>query len=119
MAFADFEEQLEFGSELQETLGHFWALEQNLDENNAELAIVHATHPIAELYDSMSEKLADNPEFDYWIETYDLESGGFDESGVASFNVMTPTTVSLDYFYIEAGEELVLTVSASLSERVL
>ncbi len=64
MAFADTDEKLEFGSELQETLGHFWALEQNLDENNAELALVHATHPIAELYDSMSEKLADNPEFD-------------------------------------------------------
>jgi len=64
MAFADSEEKLEFGSELQETLGHFWALEQNLDENNTELALVHATHPIAELYDSMSEKLTDNPDFD-------------------------------------------------------
>ena len=64
MAFADSDKKLEFGAELQETLGHFWALELNLDENNAELALVHATHPIAELYDSMSEKLADNPEFD-------------------------------------------------------
>jgi predicted house-cleaning noncanonical NTP pyrophosphatase (MazG superfamily) len=64
MAFADSDKKLEFGSELQETLGHFWALEQNLDENNAELAIVHATHPIAELYGSMKEKLADNPNFD-------------------------------------------------------
>lgn len=64
MAFADSEEKLEFGSELQETLGHFWALELNLDENNTELALVHATHPIAELYGSMSEKLTDHPEFD-------------------------------------------------------
>ena len=64
MAFADSEEKLEFGSELQETLGHFWALEQNLDENNSELALIHATHPIAELYGSMSEKLVDNPDFD-------------------------------------------------------
>jgi hypothetical protein len=64
MTFADSEEKLEFGSELQETLGHFWALEQNLDENNAELALVHATHPIAELYNSMSEKLVENPDFD-------------------------------------------------------
>ena len=64
MAFADSEEKLEFGSELQETLGHFWALELNLDENNSELALVHAAHPIAELYGSMSEKLADHPEFD-------------------------------------------------------
>jgi hypothetical protein len=62
MAFADSEEKLEFGSELQETLGHFWALELNLDENNSELALIHAAHPIAELYGSMSEKLADHPD---------------------------------------------------------
>jgi hypothetical protein len=64
IAFGDSEEKLEFGSELQETLGHFWALEQNLDEKNTKLALIHATHPIAELYGSMSEKLVDNPDFD-------------------------------------------------------
>jgi len=68
MAFADLAEKIEFDSELQETLGHFWALEKNLDENNAELALVHATHPIAELYGSMSEKLVDNPDFDAKLE---------------------------------------------------
>ena len=47
-----------------QTLGHFWALEQNLDENNAELALVHATHNCRTLYGSMSEKLADNS-FDF------------------------------------------------------
>jgi septum formation inhibitor MinC len=64
IAFADSDEKVEFGSELQETLGHFWALELNLDENNSQLALVHATHPIAELYGSMSDKLTDYPEFD-------------------------------------------------------
>ena len=65
MGFADSEDRkVEFATNVEETLGHFWALEKNLDENNAELALVHATHPIAELYDSMSEKLADNPKFD-------------------------------------------------------
>ncbi len=58
------EEKLEFAGTLEETLGHFWALEQNLDENNSELALVHATHPISELYDTMSEHLEDNPDFD-------------------------------------------------------
>ncbi len=62
-AFAD-SEKVEFGAELQETLGHFWALEQNLNEGNAELALVHATHPISELYVSMSEKLVDYQDFD-------------------------------------------------------
>lgn len=56
-------EKLEFAGTLEETLGHFWALEQNLDENNSELALVHATHPISELYDTMSEHLENNPDF--------------------------------------------------------
>lgn len=58
-AYADlsFDEKIDFASSLEETLGHFWALEQNLDDNNAELALVHATHPIAELYDSMKPLL--------------------------------------------------------------
>ena len=61
---SDREEKLEFAGTLEEALGHFWALEQNLDENNSELALVHATHPISELYDTMSEHLEDNPNFD-------------------------------------------------------
>ncbi|QUC64136.1 PEFG-CTERM sorting domain-containing protein [Nitrosopumilus sp. K4] len=56
IAFAD-SEKIEFAGYLEETLGHFWALEQNLDDKNAELALVHATHPIAELYDLMRPQL--------------------------------------------------------------
>ena len=51
------ESKIDFASSLEETLGHFWALEQNLDDGNAELALIHATHPIAELYDSMKPQL--------------------------------------------------------------
>jgi len=65
LAFADSDRdlKLEFAGTLEETLGHFWALEMNLDENNSELALIHATHPIAELFDTMSVHLEDNPEF--------------------------------------------------------
>jgi hypothetical protein len=58
------EDKLEFAGTLEETLGHFWALELNLDEKNSKLALVHATHPIAELYETMSGHLQDNSEFD-------------------------------------------------------
>lgn len=57
LAFADESEKHAFASALEETLGHLHALELNLDDDNAELAIVHATHPIAELYDSMKAEL--------------------------------------------------------------
>jgi len=55
--FAEEDEKLAFVGYLEEILGHLWALEQNLDENNANLAMVHATHPIAELYDLISPEL--------------------------------------------------------------
>jgi predicted secreted protein with PEFG-CTERM motif len=52
-----YQDKADFASSLEETLGHFWALEQNLDDKNAELALIHATHPISELYDSMKPTL--------------------------------------------------------------
>jgi hypothetical protein len=69
-AFAEYDDdKLSFAGSLEETLGHFWAIEKNLDDDNAELALVHATHPIAELYDSMKPELKEaNPEFDIKIQ---------------------------------------------------
>ena len=65
IAFADSQEKLDFAAGLEETLGHFWAIELNLDEGNANLAVIHATHPIAELYESMKPALQDaDPAFD-------------------------------------------------------
>lgn len=75
IAFAnpDIDEKLEFAGTLEETLGHFWALEMNLDENNSKLALVHATHPISELYETMSGHLKANPEFSQKLEQTLLE----------------------------------------------
>ncbi|MCV0366593.1 MAG: PEFG-CTERM sorting domain-containing protein [Nitrosopumilus sp.] len=69
-AFAEsVQEKSEFASSLEETLGHFWALEQNLDDKNAELALIHATHPISELYDSMKPQLkAADPALDAQVQ---------------------------------------------------
>jgi predicted secreted protein with PEFG-CTERM motif len=78
LALADsaYDEKLSFASSLEETLGHFWAIEQNLDEGNAELALVHATHPIAELYVSMKPELKDaNPEFDAKVQQTLMDLG--------------------------------------------
>ncbi len=58
VAFAGGQEKLDFAAGLEEALGHFWAIELNLDQRNAELAVIHATHPIAELYDAMQPELA-------------------------------------------------------------
>jgi hypothetical protein len=68
-AYADSSEKLDFASYLEETLGHFHALELNLDDDNAALAIVHATHPVAELYDLMKPELQEyDTEFDTRIQ---------------------------------------------------
>jgi len=77
LAFAESEdEKLSFASSLEETLGHFWAIEQNLDDGNAKLALVHATHPIAELYSSMKPDLKEaNPEFDAKVQKTLMDLG--------------------------------------------
>ena len=63
------EEKVGFAGSLEEALGHFKALEDNLDDNNAELALVHATHPIVELYDSMKPQLtASDPALDQRVQ---------------------------------------------------
>jgi len=70
LSFADsYQEKVDFASSLEETLGHFWALEQNLDEGNSELAIIHASHPITELYDTMKPDLAEeDPQLDAQVQ---------------------------------------------------
>jgi len=73
LAFAESDVKLEFAGTLEETLGHFWALEMNLDENNSELALIHAIHPISELYETMSGHLEANPEFNEKLEKTLLE----------------------------------------------
>jgi len=75
MAVAEsYDDTTDFASSLEETLGHFWALEQNLDDSNAELALIHATHPISELYDSMKPQLkAADPNLDAQIQDTLLE----------------------------------------------
>ncbi len=78
------DEKLSFAGSLEETLGHFWAIEQNLDDENAELALVHATHPIAELYDSMKPELKEaNPEFDAKVQQTLLDLGAKTGSDVS------------------------------------
>lgn len=70
------QDKLSFASSLEETLGHFWALEQNLDEKNAKLALVHATHPISELYESMKPTLqTSDPELDSKIQSILMSLG--------------------------------------------
>jgi predicted secreted protein with PEFG-CTERM motif len=76
LAESAYDEKLSFANSLEETLGHFWAIEQNLNDNNAELALVHATHPIAELYDSMKPELKKiSPEFDAKIQKTLMDLG--------------------------------------------
>ena len=89
LAFADIDEKLEFAGTLEETLGHFWALEMNLDESNSELALIHATHPISELYETMSAHLEANPEFNQKLEQTLLELKDNASTGVTRINAQS------------------------------
>lgn len=75
-AYAESDEKLAFAGYLEETIGHLWAIEKNLDDKNAELALVHATHPIAELYDLMKPELQEkDPQLDSQVKQILLELG--------------------------------------------
>ncbi len=76
LASADSQEKLDFAAGLEETLWHFWAPEQNLDEGNAQLALVHATHPIAGLYDAIKPTpAASDPALDSRVLREMIKSG--------------------------------------------
>lgn len=71
-----YNEKLEFAESLEKTLGHFWAIEKNLDDDNAELALVHATHPIAELYGLMKPELKEHDsDFDKKLQSTLMDLG--------------------------------------------
>jgi len=75
-AESTYDEKLQFAGSLEETLGHFWAIEKNLDENNAQLALVHATHPISELYDLMKPELKEHDsDFDIIVQETLMDLG--------------------------------------------
>ncbi|MGQ0795944.1 MAG: PEFG-CTERM sorting domain-containing protein [Nitrosopumilaceae archaeon] len=59
-AFAAEDEKVVFAGYIEEMLGHFHAIENNLDEDNRQLASIHAMHPIAELYDLMAPELQEH-----------------------------------------------------------
>ena len=58
VAFAYDQEKVDLAGGLEETMGHLWALELNLNEGNYELVETHALHPVSELYASMKPALA-------------------------------------------------------------
>jgi len=91
LAFADSDtdEKLEFAGTLEETIGQFWALEMNLEKNNSELALIHATHPISELYETMSAHLETNPEFNQKLEQTLLELKDNASTGVTRNNAQS------------------------------
>ena len=51
-------EKIDLAGGLEETMGHLWALELNLDTGNYELVMTHANHPVSELYAAMKPALA-------------------------------------------------------------
>ena len=62
VAFAYDQEKVDLAGGFEETMGHLWALELNLNNGNYELVETHALHPVTELYASMKPALeAANP----------------------------------------------------------
>ena len=101
----------DFAGGLEEALGHFKALEDNLDENNAELALVHATHPIEELYDAMKPQLASaDPSLDARVQSALQQLGRDTGSGVSRAQAQAAIDAAKDVIEVArtavVGDEL-------------
>src|SRR3989338_847534 len=113
LAESTYDDKLSFAGSLEETLGHFWAIEQNLDDNNAELALVHATHPIAELYASMKPDLKEaNPEFDAKIQATLMDLGKKTGSDITREDAQ----IAIDEAKVIIQEARILIVGEELSQ---
>lgn len=64
-----YDDKLSLAQSIEESYGHFWALEKNLNENNQPLAVMHSGHPISELYTMMKPIVQEfNAELDNKLE---------------------------------------------------
>ncbi len=113
--------RIDFAGGLEEALGHFKALEDNLDDGDADSALIHATHPIAELYESMKPQLASaDPALDRRVQATLDQLGDKTGPGVSRADAQTAidaakgvvetarTTVVGDYLSEKSGTKLML-----------
>lgn len=63
-----YEQQVKFVGATEEVHGHIFAAKENIVNGNQELATLHLTHPIAELYDDLHAGLKDHHEIDQKVE---------------------------------------------------
>lgn len=63
-----YEQEIKFVKSVEEVIGHISAAKENIKVGNSELASIHLTHPIAELYDDLHQGLKNNPQMDEKIE---------------------------------------------------
>lgn len=64
-AETSYSQKLQFATSLEEAMGHLWAVNKDLDENDPVRALYHASHPILELYERLEPMLVqEDPELD-------------------------------------------------------
>ena len=98
---------------LQDHLRKHWVIEQNLDDGNAKLALIHATHPIAEFYLSMKPELKEvNPEFDAKVQNMLTELGKKTGSDVTRQDAQ----IAIDHAKETIQEARIMVVGKELSD---
>ena len=92
-----YSKQVEFVGAIEETMGHILAAKDNIVDGNSELASLHLSHPIAELYDNLHNGLKNNPQIDSQVELAlfilkntnpDISSENFDEEAIEILKIL-------------------------------
>jgi hypothetical protein len=92
-----YQEQVEFTSAIEETMGHISAARANIEVGNSKLVQLHLSHPITELYDNLHHGLKNNPQTDSQVELAlfilkntnpDIDGENFDQTATEILSIL-------------------------------
>ena len=92
-----YSEEVAFVGAIEETMGHILAARDNIEVGNTELATLHLSHPISELYGNLHHGLKNNPQIDSQVELAlfilkntnpDISNENFDEEATEILKIL-------------------------------
>ena len=118
-----YQEQVEFTSAIEETMGHISAARANIEVGNSELVKLHLSHPIAELHDNLHYGLKNNPQIDSQVELAlfilkntnpDISSKNFDEEATEILKILNEAKFTLIQNDVDSNPTFKLDVFSDL-----
>lgn len=121
----DYDQQVKFVAAIEETMRHILAAKENIIVGNKELATLHLSHPIVELYDDLHNGLKNHPNIDQKVELVlfilkntntELSGDDFDKESTEILKVLNEAKSILIQKELDANSIFKLDVMSDLLE---